>query len=62
MNMTTKFKVGDRVYHYRKGDPLAMEGSGTLTKMERIKGEIQWDDTGKTATVELRDLRDDSEE
>jgi hypothetical protein len=51
------FKVGDRVYHLRKGDPIATQGYGRLTIVNATNAEIQWEETGKTGFVEIRALR-----
>ncbi len=60
----TNFRVGDRVYHCRKDDPIAVEGYGRLTIVNVTNAEILWEESGKTSFVLIRDLRpvDESEE
>jgi hypothetical protein len=57
------FRVGQRVHHLRKDDPMT-EGYGHLRKVTPPNGEIEWQDSGKTGYINLKDCRpvDDSEQ
>ncbi len=50
------FKVGDRVYHLRKGDSLATEGYGAVLEVGTTRLTILWEHNGKRGSVERRDI------
>lgn len=58
-----QFKVGDRVYHNRKYDPIARTGFGRLLEIEGTRAVLLWEDDNKQGGVESRDLisEDDAE-
>lgn len=51
-----KIKVGDRVYHFRKGDPIATEGYGTVLEIGGTRATLLWEHNGKQGSVERRAL------
>jgi hypothetical protein len=40
------FKVGQRVYYRRKGDPLADEGFCTILEIGPVNPKVLWEDSG----------------
>jgi len=50
------FKVGDRVYHIRRGDPIARRGYGRILEIEGTRARLVWQDDNKEGGVESRDL------
>ena len=56
-----KFKVGDRVYHLRRGDPIAQEGFGRILWSEGTRAKVLWDHNGKEGGIESRDLISEDE-
>jgi hypothetical protein len=58
-----RFKVGDRVYHIRRGDPIARTGFGRVLEIEGARAVLLWEDDNKQGGVESRDLitKDDAE-
>ena len=51
-----QISVGDRVYHLRKGDPIATEGYGTILEIGGTRATLLWEHNGKQGSVERRDL------
>jgi hypothetical protein len=51
-----KIKAGDRVYHVRKGDPIATEGYGTVLEIGGTRATLLWEHNRKQGSVERRDL------
>ena len=51
-----KFKVGDRVYHFRRGDPIAQEGFGRILWVEGTRAKLLWEHNGKEGGVASSDL------
>lgn len=51
-----KIRVGDRVYHFRKGDPTATEGYGTVLEIGWTQATLVWEHNGRQGRVERRDL------
>ena len=52
----TRFKVGDRVYHIRRYNPTTRTGFGRVLEIEGTRATLLWEDNGKRAGVESRDL------
>ena len=52
----TNSKVGDRVYHFRRGDFFAGTGYGKITWIEGTRAKLLFEHTGKENGVEKRDL------
>jgi hypothetical protein len=52
----TKFKVGDRVYHVRRGDRFAQEGFGRILWIEGTRAKLLWEHSGKDGGIESGDL------
>jgi hypothetical protein len=55
------FKVGDRVYHIRRGDPHGSTGFGTITWIEGTRATLLWEHNGKTGGVAKGDLISENE-
>ena len=57
------FKVGERVYHIRRGDPIAQAGFARVLEIGGTRAVLLWEDNSKTGGVESRDLisTDDAE-
>lgn len=51
-----KINAGDRVYHFRKGDPIATEGYGMVLEIGGTRATLLWEHNGKSGGVESRDL------
>ena len=51
-----KFQVGDRVYCFRKNDPIAQEGYGRIQWIDGTRARLLWEHNGKEGGVESRDL------
>lgn len=51
-----KFKVGDRVYHIRRGDPIARTGFARILELEGTRAVLLWEDDNKTGGVESNAL------
>jgi preprotein translocase subunit YajC len=51
-----KITLGDRVYHFRKGDSIATEGYGTILEIGSTRVTLRWEHNGKHGSVERRDL------
>jgi hypothetical protein len=51
-----KFKVGDRVYHIRQGDPFAQTGFGRVLEIGGTRATLLWEHNGKHGGVETRNL------
>ena len=56
-----ELKVGDRVYHIRRGDPFARTGFGRITWIEGTRATLLWEHNEKTGGVEKRDLISEDE-
>jgi hypothetical protein len=56
-----RFKAGDRVYHIRRGDPIARSGYVRILETEGIKARLVWEDDNKKGGVESRDLISEQE-
>ncbi|MHB1937344.1 MAG: hypothetical protein ACYCOR_12255 [Acidobacteriaceae bacterium] len=56
-----RFKVGDRVYHIRRGDPIARSGYARILEIEGTRAELAWEDGNSVNKVESRDLISEQE-
>jgi hypothetical protein len=54
-------KAGDRVYHFRKGNPIATEGYGSVLEIGGARALLLWGHNGKQGSVERRDLLTDEQ-
>ena len=50
------FKVGQRVCHRRKDNPLVDERFGTISDLGPINATLLWEDSGRYGVVDARDL------
>jgi hypothetical protein len=59
----SQFKIGDRVYHNRRRDPIARTGFGCVMEIEGTRAVLLWEDDNTQGGVESRDLisEDDAE-
>jgi hypothetical protein len=57
------FESGDRVYHIRRGDPIARKGFARILEIGGTRAVLLWEDDNKTGGVESRALisADDAE-
>ena len=60
MEMTT-LRVGDRVYHIRRGDRFAQRGYGRTLRIEGTRAKLLWESNGKDGEVERSDLSTEDE-
>lgn len=51
-----RFKPGERVYHIRRGDPIARKGFARILEIGGTRAVLLWEDDNKTGGVESRDL------
>ncbi len=56
-----RFKVGDRVYHIRRGDPIVRSGYARILEIEGTRARLAWEDGNSVNGVESRDLISEQE-
>ena len=49
-------QAGERVYHRRKNDPIAVEGYCEILEIGPLKAKVIWEHNKKDGVVEVRDL------